>query len=163
MRNLGQTASAAGYLTTFRNLVIGIPGMNEAEKLDRFVVGLKHEVKLEVLKANPADLNTASQIALNVDNAIYDASFYNRGTFGAGSVPQPMEIGYVEDGPHYRGKAFKNEKKKPKSQREKDVEKNACFSCHKPGCRPWMPTCSALNVSNSTAGNGSVSDSESEN
>jgi len=39
LRNLRQTASVAGYLTTFRNLVIGIPGMNEAEKLDCFCCG----------------------------------------------------------------------------------------------------------------------------
>ena len=36
LRVLRQTASVAGYLTAFRNLVIAIPGMNEAEKLDRF-------------------------------------------------------------------------------------------------------------------------------
>ena len=65
LRNLRQTASVSGYLTTFRNLVIAIPGMNDAEKLDRFCAGLKNEVRLEVLKANPADLNTASQISLN--------------------------------------------------------------------------------------------------
>ena len=67
MRNLRQTGSVAGYLTTFRNLLIEIPGMNDAEKLDRFCAGPKNEVRLEVLKANPTDLNAASKIALNVN------------------------------------------------------------------------------------------------
>ena len=163
LRNLRQTAGVASYLTTFRNLVIGIPGMNEAEKLDRFCAGLKNEVKLEVLKANPGDLNEASQIALNVDNAFYGAGIYKRGTYGAGSGPQPMEIGNVEDGPHYRGRAFKKGKKKSKTQREKDLQNNACFKCHKKGCRPWKPDCDAVQVSNATADCGAVSDSESEN
>ena len=163
LRNLRQTASVAGYLTTFRNLVIGIPGMNEAEKLDRFCTGLKNEVKIEVLKANPADLNGASQIALNVDNAIYGAGMFNRGFYGGAgaSGPQPMEIGNVEDGSHYRGKAFKKGKKK--TQRQKDIENNACFTCHKRGCRPWKHNDGAVDVSNATANTGSVSDSESEN
>ena len=138
LRVLRQTASVAGYLTAFRNLVIAIPGMNEAEKLDRFTAGLKNEVKIEVLKANPVDLNTASQIALNVDNAIYAAGMFNRNVFVGNAGPQPMEIGNVERGTHYRGKAFKKGKVNVnKSQRKIDLENNACFTCHKPGCRPW--------------------------
>lgn len=162
LRNLRQTSSVAGYLTIFRNLVIGIPGMNEAEKLDRFIAGLRNEVKLEVLKSNPADLNAASQIALNVDNALYGAGMYYRGSFGGNAGPQPMDIGNVEGGTHYRGKSFKKGKKK-KTQREKDLENNACFKCHTKGCRPWKQDCGALDVSNAAVESGAVSDSESEN
>ena len=58
----------------------GIPGMNEEEKLDRFCSGRKNEVKLEVLKTNPVDLNAAAQNALNVDNAFYCAGMFSRGS-----------------------------------------------------------------------------------
>ena len=163
LRNLRQTASVAGYLTTFRNLVIGIPGMNEEEKLDRFCAGLKNEVKIEVLKANPADLNAASTIALNVDNAIFGAGMFNRSSYGGGAGPQPMDIGNVEGGSHYRGKSFKNGKKTMKNQREKDLANNACFTCHKKGCRPWKCGERTVDVTNTVAQSAAVSDSESEN
>ena len=162
LRNLRQTTSVSSYLTTFRNLVIGIPGMNEAEKLDRFCSGLKDAVKLEVLKANPADLNAASQIALNVDSAFYGAGVFNRSSHGAFAGPQPMEIGNVEGGAHYRGKSFKKGKKS-KTQKEIDLANNACFTCHKVGCRPWKHENGTVNVVETVAGSGAVSDSESEN
>ena len=162
LRNLRQTTSVAGYLTTFRNLVIGIPGMNEDEKLDRFCSGLKDEVRLEVLKANPADLNSASQIALNVDSALYGTGLFNKRSYGGVSGPQPMEIGNVEGGAHYRGRSFKKAKKK-KTQKEIDLANNACFTCHKKGCRPWKHNEGTVNVVDTVANSHSVSDSESEN
>jgi len=162
LRNLRQTTSVSGYLTTFRNLVIGIPGMNEDEKLDRFCSVLKNVVKLEVLKANPADLNAASQIALNVDSAFYGAGMFNRSSFGGGAGPQPMEIGNLEGSTHYRGKSFKKGKK-PKTQRAIDLANNACFTCHKVGCRAWKHEDGKVNVVEIVADSGAVSDSESEN
>ena len=162
LRNLRQTGSVAGYLTTFRNLVIGIPGMNEDEKLDRFCSGLKNEVKLEVLKANPVDLNAAAQIALNVDNAFYGAGMFSRGSQSGSAGPAPMEIGNLENGTHYRGKSFKKGKKK-KTQRELDLANNACFTCHKKGCRPWKCGEGTVNVVDAVAKCDSESDSESEN
>ena len=163
LRSLRQTASVAGYLTAFRNLVIAIPGMNDAEKLDRFTAGLKQEVKIEVLKANPVDLSTASQIALNVDNAIYAAGMFQRSKFAFNADPQPMEIGNVEQGTHYRGKAFKKSSKVKKTQKEKDLENNACFTCHKPGCRPWKHK-DYVDTNNSEASKScDGSDNESEN
>ena len=164
LRVLRQTASVAGYLTAFRNLVIAIPGMNEAEKLDRFTAGLKNEVKIEVLKANPVDLNTASQIALNVDNAIYASGMFNRSAFLANAGPQPMEIGNVERGAHYRGKAFKKGKVNVKmTQRQKDLNNNACFTCHKPGCRPWKHADYVGSNHAEADVSAQISDSESEN
>ena len=164
LRVLRQTASVAGYLTAFRNLVIAIPGMNEAEKLDRFTAGLKNEVKIEVLKANPPDFNTASQIALNVDNSFYGAGMFSRSVSSGGAGPAPMEIGNLEGATHYRGKTFKKGKKgkNKKTQRDTDLANNACFSCHTKGCRPWKCGQGTVNVVD-TGASESVSDSESEN
>lgn len=78
LRSLRQETSLSSYLKMFRNLVTGIHGMNEDERLDRFCSTLKDEVKLEVLKVNPADMNTASQIALDADSAFYGAGMFDR-------------------------------------------------------------------------------------
>ena len=54
--------------------------------------------------------------------------------------PQPMDISNVEGPNHYRGKTFKqrnNGNKNFNDQRDNDLKNNACFTCHKPGCRPW--------------------------
>lgn len=37
LRKLNQLNSVSKYLDDFRNFVLAIPGMNEVEKLDRFV------------------------------------------------------------------------------------------------------------------------------
>jgi len=87
---------------------------------------------------------------------------FNRNVFVGNAAPQPMEIGNVERGAHYRGKAFKKGVK-VKTQRQKDLDNNACFTCHKPGCRPWKHR-DNVDTNNAEADNvDQISDSESEN
>ena len=57
---------------------------------------------------------------------------------------------------------FKKGKKK-KTQREVDIANNACFTCHKKGCRPWKCGEGTVNVVETVAKSDSESDSESEN
>lgn len=120
LRKLLQRTSVSSYLTEFRNIVLTIPGMSEGEIVDRFCQGLKPNIRLEVLKSGVQTMNEASRIALNVDSALFGAGMlgfqYGRNT--GSSQYTPMEIGNVE-------------------QRDKDRQNNACFKCHKVGCRPW--------------------------
>ena len=141
LRVLRQKTSVTAYLNDFRNIVISIPGISNDEKLDKFVSGLKPEVLLEVKKNRPADFESAAQIALTIDSALFSMNRYYQGNFGASSSsgPQPMDIGNVEGNTHYRGKSFK-----PKGrgggmtkQRMNDLKQGLCFVCHKPGCRSW--------------------------
>ena len=118
LRRLFQKTSVTSYLTEFRNVVLTIPDISEGEKLDRFCQGLKPQIRVEVMKAGVQSVNDAARIALNVDSAIYGAGSFMRGNFGRDSTPTPMEIGNTE-------------------QIRKDRANNACFKCHKPGCRPW--------------------------
>ena len=141
LRNLTQRPSVSAYLTEVRNTVLSIPGNTEDEKLDRFCSGLKPQVKLEVLKSNPTSFDQAAQVTLSFDSALFGAGMFNawggqsRG-FGTPS-PQPMEIRNVEKHQqHYRGNGLKNNNMI--EQRKRDLQNNACFTCHKPGCRPWM-------------------------
>lgn len=120
LRRLVQRTSVTNYLTEFRNIVLTIPGISEGEKVDRFSQGLKPNIRLEVMKAGSQTMTEASRIALNVDSALFGAGMFrnqNSGPFPS-VLHTPMEIGNFE-------------------QRNKDRSNNACFKCHKVGCRPW--------------------------
>jgi len=136
LRKLFQKGSVASYINEFRNIVISIPGMNEEEKLDKFCTELKPEVRLKVLKSGPQSLKQAARVALNVDSAIYGLRMFNSGprtsNVSPSQVQVPMDIGNVE-GKQYSHRSIV----KSKEQREKDIRNNACFKCHKTGCRPW--------------------------
>jgi len=131
IRKLTQRNSVSAYLAEFRNVSLMIPNMTEDEKVDRFCVGLKPQIRLEVLKSGVQTLEQAARIALNVDSALYGAEMFSEGGQSRGNtsaeVPQPMDIGNLEQGTRRR----------PSGQRNKDLENNACFKCHKVGCRPW--------------------------
>lgn len=118
LRRLIQRTSVSSYLSEFRNIVLTIPGMNASEQVDRFCQGLKPQIRLEVMKAGARTMNDASRIALNVDAALFGSGMLNYQWSNRVSVPTPMEIGNVE-------------------QKDKDRRSNACFKCHKVGCRPW--------------------------
>lgn len=85
--------------------------MDEEEKLDRLVSGLKKKVMLEVLKANPANLKKTSRIALNVDNILARSGIFGYGSanlsglFGAiyavTQAPQPMVVSNAQGDRHY--------------------------------------------------------------
>ena len=81
-------------------------------------------------------------MALNIDSAIWRARSGNTGfrypvNQSRESGPVPMEIGNFNSGPSTRA---------VREQRKKDLEKGACFKCHKVGCRPWK--CSTVRTNN---------------
>ena len=129
LRQLQQKGSVSTYLNLFRNIVIGIPNISEDEKLDKFCAGLKTEIRLEVLKAGPSNMDDASRIALNVDSAMYGTGMFSPSRNHSG--PTPMDIGNVE------GQVNNFQNKKRNGQRQKDIANNACFVCHRKGCRSW--------------------------
>ena len=112
--------------------MIKIPGISDSEKMARFTEELKPHILMEVRKARPHIFEEAAKIALDVDGAFYGAGFFSIGGFGYNSGfqsgPVPMEIGNVQR--QYNGTAMS-------AERMRDLKNNACFVCHKPGCRPW--------------------------
>jgi len=134
LRRLTQTTSVSKYLADFRNVVLTVPDITDSEKWDKFCAGLKYEVRLEVMKSAVTSFEDAARIALRVDSALWNAGHFPRsGQEGTGARaggtdrPTPMEIGNIEQ---QRGRRWD-------AQREKDYKRNACFKCHKVGCRPW--------------------------
>ena len=94
-------------------------GKKGREKVDRCSQGLKPNIKLEVMKVGAQTMSDASRIALNFDSALFGAGmfrFQDNGGF-LSSQYVPTEIGNLE-------------------QRDQDRSNNACFKCHKVGCRP---------------------------
>jgi len=59
------------YATEFRSLLLEIPGMQEEEKIDRFIRGLKDNIRMEVELREPADLNEAIKIADRYDSIAF--------------------------------------------------------------------------------------------
>lgn len=126
---LRQVTSVIDYITKFRNIILTIPGMSESEKWDRFRMGLKPQVRLEVMKSGKTTFEEAARIALNVDSALYGAGLFS-GTpqsgfqkeYGQG--PVPMDIGNIE-------RQTGGETASSKSG------KNKCWICKRSGCRSW--------------------------
>jgi len=98
LADLRQEGSVREYTSQFRHLCTAIKDISEAEKLDRYVRGLKPRTRREVELREPAvrTFAEASKIAERVDN--------NLGRIFSGSAPQsstpatgpvPMELGMI--------------------------------------------------------------------
>lgn len=99
LRHIMQITNEAAYLIEFRNLVSAIPEMTQVEKVEKFAALLKPQVRMELMKTGPIELDAAGHVAPNVDSAIFAAGRFMRyGGDASYSVdrPHPMHIGTVE-------------------------------------------------------------------
>jgi hypothetical protein len=101
---LKQTNSVSAYNFHFTELCLDITDMNEAEKLDRYVRGLKSNIRVEVELAEPTTLAVAMGKAQRIDNITYQArstsyNNFNKPVFGNGI--KPMELGAINN--NYKG------------------------------------------------------------
>ncbi len=124
--------------------------MTESELFDKFVDGLKNEIKIEVVKSTVGTFEQAAQVALRIDGALYNANRLVRSNMGGlANGPVPMEIGNIE------GSGV------TKNSKNKGPKKGVCYVCKKEGCRPWKHD-KPVQVNNSVI-DGNVTDSDSEN
>ena len=114
--------------------------MNDGEKLDRFLFGLKPNIRVEVLKSDPRSFDEAAHKALCIDSAMFSIRkfnnysqkiFFSNRNYYSPSRPVHMEVGNIGT------RASSNSNKDKFQQRRTDIQNNACFTCHKPGCRPY--------------------------
>lgn len=175
LRRVKQKGSASEYIAEFRNIILAVPDISEGEKFDRFIEGLKPNIKVEVMKSTVTTFEEATKMALRVDSALWRESINwtgriqnysdQHGSASNSSDPVPMEIGNVH------GKKRMPLTQEQRAQRARDTQNNACFTCHRKGCRPWKCSATQLNNSEVHAGNeprveaeeNNISDSESEN
>lgn len=94
VRKLVQNASVSKYLNVFCSLVLTIPNMNDGKKLEKFCAGLKTQVRLEVPKAGPVNIDDVARIVQHVDSAVFRVAMCS-GRFQY-TVPQPIDIGNVQ-------------------------------------------------------------------
>ena len=102
LAELRQTHSVLAYTSEFNKLCIRIDDIAESEKLDKFIRGLKPNIRKEVKLKTPHALIDAISYAQTIDNIEYSersnyktsSSTYqgNRGYNG----PAPMEVNQVE-------------------------------------------------------------------
>lgn len=130
------------YLSAVRNVVLIIPGITNGEMWDKFCTGLKYEIYLKVIKSAVTSFQDANKIALRVDSAIWGAksSLSKEGGTSA-QAPTPMKIGIVK----YKRGQSKGIARRFEEQRLLDYKRNAFFTCHKVGCRPWKHKDVAVN------------------
>ena len=74
LEHLKQTGSVANFVKEFRTLALLIPDLSPAEKLRRFLAGLKPRVRIEVDLRNPATVEEAVTLAERIDDLTFQAS-----------------------------------------------------------------------------------------
>lgn len=141
LRKIRQTSSVEKYLAEFRNVVLMISDMNESEKVDRFLNGLKYQVKVEVMKNGVNSFEECARMAVNVDSAIWGARMSQNGFNTNHSTDRDgttlMDIGNINS---------RNSSNASRGRRTRnDKQKGAWFKCHKAGYRPWKCDPSRIN------------------
>lgn len=145
LAKLQQRSSVKVYTNEFKRLLLNIPDMSENEKLDRYRRGLKTQVRLHVVFANPETFEQTCLLAEQIDSIIYmhRPSNPNGGKvfdpFGPStSTATPMEIGAVGDKERTYADAAKSAPKFPKltpAEKSRLMKENGCFYCRKTGHR----------------------------
>lgn len=126
LANLVQERSVRSYIQEFQRLCLRITDMSEAEKLDRFLRGLKRHVRVEVELREPHTFDEAARMAERVDVITFERrSESPRENMGVA----PMEIGtLVKQQPPFP-------QRRGLSVKEKDTlrEQNRCYHCKEKG------------------------------
>eukprot|EP00171_Calliarthron_tuberculosum_P005965 IDg5965t1 len=133
LKILKQRSSVVRYLSEFRNVILAILDVTKGEKFDKFVDGLKNTIRMEVLKSTVQSFEEATQMAVRIDSALERMSMDVPAQTPSGGVTQ-MEIGNMET---TAGSDGSRKNAAARKQRQKDLENNACFVCHKTGCRSY--------------------------
>ena len=71
LANLRQTQSVQTYVYAFRSIILEIPNITDDEKLDRFIRGLKPNVREKVEIENPSTMDEAASLAERIDTITY--------------------------------------------------------------------------------------------
>lgn len=157
LAKLQQRSSVKAYTNEFKRLLLNIPDMSENEKLDRYRRGLKTQVRLHVVFANPETFEQTCLLAEQIDSIIYmhRPTNPNPGAnrvydpFAAStSTAVPMEIGAVgQPGappappapPSYAdvvgGRTAPKFPKLTPEEKSRLMKENGCFYCRQAGHR----------------------------
>lgn len=137
LERLKQTGSVANFVKEFRTLALLIPDLSPAEKLRRFLAGLKPRVRMEVDLRNPSTLEEAVTLAERIDDLTFQASkrltsSRHDSSFHSSSAqdrPAPMDLSAmrVSNAP---SRPFKKLSPEEREQLRRDGK---CFYCREVG------------------------------
>ena len=128
-----QTGTVSDYIKHMRQLRVILPDVNEKDVVFAFTQGLKHDLCMEVTRANPETFNEACAIATRMEG-LYDNCRPNQPVLPTNAVtmmPKP--------------------KKLTEEERAKCIREGRCFSCRQPGHS--FPECTVRFYSRSTRNN----------
>jgi hypothetical protein len=120
LQRLSQKASVNAYNHEFRAVMLDLPDMDQATRMNYYIRGLKDNLRPFVVMQQPADLAAAEAIAERVDAITYKpqsrtTGFHHRAPGGA----TPMELDVIT--------------KLTPSERERLRKSGGCFRCRQPG------------------------------
>jgi hypothetical protein len=154
LAKLQQFKSARAYADTFNTYMLEIPNMNEQDRIDRFIRGLKPQLRLQAELRRPASLAEAMELAIQVDallwqnrNSQQSRSFgsryrssvpysYRQQQYNSSnSGPQPMELGCAQSRPLWKripGQHRSSGTQPPRSS-PTNPQQMRCFFCKQTG------------------------------
>jgi hypothetical protein len=160
LAELKQTGSVDKYSADFLRLCLEAGDVGEAEKLDRFLRGLKPAVRVEVELTRPSNITTAMANAQRTDSIMWYASKGSVNNHSSNRPTQqyvPMELNAIEkqqpesdQGLHAMFNRFARPPRErhapPMSREEYDRCRQAglCLKCKKPGHTARFCTASLL-------------------
>ena len=139
---LKQYSSVAKYNDEFISLCMQIPDMGEADKLDRYVRGLKYKVKRDVELAEPKTVEEAMNKASRIDSLSFPfqnhSGYGNNGGNNSNYGYTPMELGAVNGKTNGVQQSFGKPAGTWKQQLSRDEfarrrRENLCLRCGKGG------------------------------
>jgi hypothetical protein len=105
-----QTTSVRAYATEYNLCMLDIPDMTEKDRVDRFLRGLKADIRVLVELQKPPTLVEAVELATQIDSIMWQS---RKGSFRnplphtrpqSASGPMPMELGAAESKFRIRGR-----------------------------------------------------------
>lgn len=99
LAKLTQRTSVANNSEEFNKIVLGIPGMTEDEKINRYTKGLKLGPRKEVMPRQCTSLQECMLIANRMDSILWVTRGFGSGNQGQASTADtatPMELGAAQ-------------------------------------------------------------------
>ena len=142
LENLRQVKSVHEYASKFESLLLQMPrnSFSEGDMMDKFIRGLKREIRKNVLIADKQSLSEVIQCAERVDSVIYNIDSYRpKSNFTRSNFHDQMEVDYADfarsNGKPYKG--YQNNSLGRENAREKSsssgVQKSRCYNCQRLG------------------------------
>ncbi len=130
-----QKGTVASYNESFLKIVIDIPTITPEESIDRYMRGLKSYISTEICTKDYTTLNQIMADALSVE-AAKKTHFRSTGPYGneGGQSPRTGNSQRGEQSQHVPMDVSNATVRDPARQRLWDIQNNACFYCHEPGC-----------------------------